>query len=70
MTKKELFEALKNVDDNAIILFGKNNHSNNVATDIYKKDGEVTEIIITNNFVTLEKPIFSEKIYAEDTKED
>lgn len=65
MTKKELIKILKNIDDNAIVLFGKNSYSNNIATSVYfkeKTETEESEILITNNFVTRENPIFFEKI--------
>nr|DAY73279.1 MAG TPA: hypothetical protein [Caudoviricetes sp.] len=65
MTKRELIEILENVDDDAIILFGNNNYSNNIATNVYVKERtetEESEILITNNFVTRENPIFFEKI--------
>lgn len=64
MTKKELIEALKNVNDDAQILFGKDEFSHNIATQIYVIDDVITDVIITNEQTNKEKPIFSEKIFG------
>ena len=65
MTKKELIKVLENIDDEARILFGKDDYSNYVASDLYVRIGylnEETEILITNKWATPEVPTSFDKI--------
>lgn len=67
MTKKDLLTILKNVDDDAIILLGKNEYSHSIATEVYvkeKTESEESKILITNDYITAKTPVFFEKIYG------